>query len=193
MTDAAAVPAGRVQLRKAAGVAALLSGIALVVGWFSDWPYMPMLWLWFAFWMAFGHWLFCRSLGVTQRHVRMIDYLYLGAAAVSIALAAGSYEESRALYARMFDEAFIPADRPGLLNYVERQEGYCGPTMREFMPEPYCQWIASIKTFLAGNPGVPDLESQIKESHRVKTTGDRKATTAALRLFASSVARLPTA
>lgn len=84
MTDTATVRAGRERLRRVTGVIALLSGIALVVGWFSDWPYMPMLWLWFAFWMAFGHWFFCRSLWVTQRHVRMIDYLYLGAAAVSI-------------------------------------------------------------------------------------------------------------
>jgi hypothetical protein len=72
------------------------------------------------FCLGLGHWIFCRSLSVTQRDIRLIDYLYLGAGAVSIVLAAGSYEESRAQYSQMLDDALIPADRPGLNQSVQR-------------------------------------------------------------------------
>jgi hypothetical protein len=50
---------------------------------------------------------------------------------------------------------------------VEREENICGSSVKQFMPGSYCQWIASLKTFLAANPSLTDLEQQIKDGHRL--------------------------
>ncbi|MCP3468314.1 hypothetical protein [Bradyrhizobium sp. CCGUVB23] len=67
----------------------------------------------------------------------------------------------------MLDETFIPSDRASLLTFVEREEGSCTADSREFMPDSYCQWIASTRSFLASNPSPANLDLRIKDSQRV--------------------------
>lgn len=65
------------------------------------------------------------------------------------------------------DETFIPSDRASLLTFVEREESSCNADSREFMPDSYCKWIASIRSFLTNDPGPADLDLRIKDSQRV--------------------------
>jgi hypothetical protein len=166
MTDTSVVPAGRVLLGTWALVVTVVSALTLIVCWKVDAPYLLSLTLWFIFCLAFGHWVFCRSLSLTMRDVRLIDYLYLGAGAVSVLLATASYEETRAQYAQMFFDTLVLTDRQSLSRAIQEQDDICGDRDKDLQPASYCPWISSLKALLANNSGAAELEAWAHEGRR---------------------------
>jgi hypothetical protein len=176
----------REQLRRTSGWIAILTAVLVIVDWFLDWPYLIGLVLWFFFWLSFGHWNFCRDETFTQTDVRKIDYLYLGAAAISIVLAASQYQATRAQYMQMLDDVFVPSKKSELKEYIDRERTYyCSQIMEEFVPKQYCDWITVLRPFLDTDYSVSDLEARIKGGHELIDAEQWDSFWVALRIFAT--------
>jgi hypothetical protein len=81
------------------------------------------LMLWFAFFLSFFHFGFALRIGLTTTQVRILDYWYLGTAAVGLFFFAAAYQEQREIYTTRFNElnriGRIDSFEQGLRRYEE--------------------------------------------------------------------------
>lgn len=166
MTDTTAEPSPRrVSVRRSSALAAIVAGGLFAAGWwFWDWPYLLMLFLSFVFWLGIGHWWLCRNLWVTQWHVRLIDYHYLSAAAVSILLAATQYQDDRTRYAQMLDDVFVPNNKAGLEAFLDGELKTSCAVPDSFVPTQFCDWLKQLRPFFDSSYSRADLEARIDEA-----------------------------
>jgi hypothetical protein len=158
----------RARLRQLAGWTAIVTGPLWILAWIMAWPFMIFLPLWFLFWLSAAHWDFARNEQLTQTHVRMIDYLYLSAAAGSIFLAVPQYRDARDRYLRMLDELSVPSDKAGIVRLLDDESSYtCAPSLIEFAPDRYCDWIAGLRMFFDTTYTAFDLETRAKAGREV--------------------------
>lgn len=112
-----AVDAGaaeRLLIAKIAILFSVLAGVSLVcLVFLFDANYPIKLILWLVFSLSIFHWLFARWRGLTANQVKLIDYPYLGAAALGLLIAAVHYSDQREIYIAQYNELHF--------QYLERQ------------------------------------------------------------------------
>lgn len=76
----------------------LTAGTTFWIAIYWEWGYPWYLGLWFLFFLSAQHTVYAGLAPPTIRHIRKMDYFYLGIAALGVLVAGSGYEEKRSVY-----------------------------------------------------------------------------------------------
>lgn len=146
-------------------VGAVVSLLAMIVAFSLPTSFLLRLALWFAFFLFGFHWYFgsMRALSVTR--VRIIDYVYLGVAALGVFVLALNYSEKRDAYSSAQDLERFASDLSAARLEVSHtaialEAEACRPFLVNLLPM-YCEPAKQLKSDLQNDPSMEQIDAAV--------------------------------
>ena len=130
--------------------------------------YVSILIWFFLFFLSLFHFVVLYDTSITQKQVKMIDYLYLLAAGFAIFLAFVDAQRDREKYLNALDEFSAPSTTKDLQTLLQAAEDWFCVDQDGYTPQNFCQLSSQNAAFLAANPTEEQLTKRIDDMRILK-------------------------